>query len=419
MTGTTMQPAGRRRPRPHPAWLTLPAPAGIVAPRQTPASQGPKDQQMTDQHTIPSLTVGEDPHERGVLHGRTFKTQIADNLNTYLARFAASGMDRDGSYAEAARWGAAMSRQNTEYAAEMAGIAQGSGEDPAAIWLLNARYEIAFTLFGKDAQAREKAVAETDGCTTFGVLPEAAAGAKTWLGQNWDWLAGIHGRTLVLRIRRKKKPALVCLTEAGIVGGKMGVNEAGIGLVENGLASSFDGRNGLQKPFHMRCREVLDADRFEDALRTVVDTKRTCSGNFVIGDAAGEIIDIETSPDNLTYLHPVDGIVTHSNHFVGTGHGESQMEKVGPNSLYRAARLRRLLEQNRGKLGLDHFKAAMSDRFGAPNAISRTPDDRVPEAKRMMTTGAVLIDLAARTMHVANGPPFQYPYVAFAVDGTN
>ena len=51
-----------------------------------------------------------------------------------------------------------------------------------------ASIQIAFTLFGKDAQAKEKAAAETDGCTTFGVLPEATADGKTWLGQNWDWL---------------------------------------------------------------------------------------------------------------------------------------------------------------------------------------------------------------------------------------
>ncbi len=365
---------------------------------------------------IPSLRVGEDPGQRGIAHGRTFKAEVAANLETYLKRFEASGMTRPEAYAEAKRWGASMQRQNSEYAEEMSGLARGADQELAAIWLLNARYEITFTLFGKDAQAKEKAAAETDGCTTFGVLPEATADGKTWLGQNWDWLEGVHKGTLVLHIERKSKPSIVCLTEAGILGGKMGVNSAGIGLVENGLASSLDGRNGYQKPFHMRCREILDADRFEDAIRPVIDTKRTCSANFVVGDAGGEIIDIETSPDHLTYLWPVEGIVTHSNHFIGQGHGESQMEKNGPNTLYRAARLRRLLEKDRGRLGLSHFKAAMSDRFGAPNAISRTPDPRMAEAKRLMTTGAVLIDLAERVLHVAAGPPSDYAYHPFAVD---
>jgi hypothetical protein len=35
--------------------------------------------------------------------------------------------------------------------------------------------------------------------------------------------------------------------------------------------------------------------------------------------------------------------------------------------------------------------------------------------KRTIKTGAVLIDLDARTMHVANGPPCSNEYVPFAV----
>ena len=40
----------------------------------------------------------------------------------------------------------------------------------------------------------------------------------------------------------------------------------------------------------------------------------------------------------------------------------------------------------------------------------------MPAAKRTMTAGAVLIDLDARVMHVANGPPCTYPYVPFSID---
>ena len=158
---------------------------------------------------------------------------------------------------------------------------------------------------------------------------------------------------------------------------------------------------------------MLDADRFDDAMRPIVETKRTCSANFVIGDAGGEVIDLETSPDHVTYIHPVDGIVTHSNHFMGSHHGESQMERIAPGTLFRAARMRRLLERRRGAFGVDGFREAMSDHFSAPNAICRHPDERLPEAKRTMTTAAVVIDLKARVMHVANGTPCAEPFVAF------
>src|SRR6266566_2948639 len=368
---------------------------------------------------IAHLTTEGDAHARGLAHGRRFAREIAENVATYLRRFAASGLDRDEAFAEAARWRAAIAGHNPAYAEEMRGIADGCRESEDTIALLNARYELAFTLFGQEAKQgqTQKELLELglDGCTTFGLMPEATADRHTWLGQNWDWLEGVHGRTFVLRARRKGAPSFVCLTEAGIAGGKMGVNECGIGLVENGLASSHDGRNPYRKPFHVRCREVLDAERFEDAMRPVTDTPRTCSANFVIGEAGGRIVDIETSPDHASRSYPTDGIITHSNHFLNAGHGESLLERISPNTLYRADRMRALLHPHRGTLSFERMRAAAMDHFGEPYAICRHPDPNQPSEKRTMTVGAVLIDLEARTMQVANGPPCMNDYVAFSL----
>lgn len=370
---------------------------------------------------MPSLTVGDDARERGRLHGARFANQIASNLETYLQRFEASGLDRGDALADGQDWFRAMREQNEEYAEEMTGIAETSGLAPAAIAVLNARYEIAFTLFGKDAMRNQRARAELlsvgpDGCTTFALLPEATANNHTWLGQNWDWLTGVHGRNFILRVRRKSRPSFICLTEAGIVGGKMGVNDRGIGLVENGLASSHDGKYPFEKPFHMRCREVIDASDYESALKPILESRRTCSGNFVIGHAEGEVVDLETSPDHVTYLTPQEGILTHSNHFIGAGHGESQMEKISPSTLYRSMRMRRLLARTHGSITLDDMKGAASDHFGGANSICRHPNEKLPAAKQTMTTGAVLIDLNEKTMYVADGPPCTYPYVAYRID---
>ena len=61
--------------------------------------------------------------------------------------------------------------------------------------------------------------------------------------------------------------------------------------------------------------------------------------------------------------------------------------------------------QQLGNLKINDFQRALTDHFGAPNAICRHPDPRQPEAKRTMTNAAFIIDLVTRTMHVANGPP--------------
>lgn len=361
---------------------------------------------------IPVLTVGDDAFERGRAHGEAFARAVAENLETYLRRFEASGLGRAEALAGAGRWWQAIEDGNADYAAEMAGIARGSGLERSAVALLNARYELAFTLFGRDARQSQRALEEADGCTTFVAMPETTADRGLWLGQNWDWLSGIAGRILMLRIRRSKGPSLLCLTEAGIVGGKMGVNDCGIGLVENGLASDHDGRHPYQKPFHVRCREILDAERLEDALRPVVQGKRSCSAHFVVAQAEGEAVGLESSPDHVSYRYPRQGFLTHSNHFLDPGHGESQLEKLSPNTLYRNERLERLLRRHAGHLDLATMREALVDHFGFPGSICRHSDPQQPPEKRTMTAASVLIDLRRRVVHVSNGPPCENPYLA-------
>jgi isopenicillin-N N-acyltransferase like protein len=380
----------------------------------------------TKAQTLPVLDLGDDPHERGVAHGAALPQAIRDNIATYLARFEAGGLDAGTARREGEIWAEVIAGQNEDYAAEMRGVAKGAGLPIGDVAMLNARYEITFGLFGREAKAPDIVESDTSGCSTFGALASATASGHTILGQNWDWLAGVHGRCVVLRIRRTDKPSLICYTEAGIVGGKMGVNEHGIGLVENGLVSDHDGRNGYEKPFHLRCREILDAATFDHAMAPVLATKRVCSANFMIGQTwgdgsdgiGGEIIDLETSPNAVTYLYPQDGLLTHSNHFTDPRHGPSQMERLSASTLYRNTRLDRLLRQHIGRLDMPHFSAALADHFGHPNAICRHPDDRNPVAKQTMTNAAFVIDLDTRVMHIADGPPCTHRFIAHALDAS-
>jgi isopenicillin-N N-acyltransferase-like protein len=91
------------------------------------------------------------------------------------------------------------------------------------------------------------------------------------------------------------------------------------------------------------------------------------------------------------------------------------MEKVSPGTLFRASRMRRLLERGGKKIDVAAMTAAMSDHFSMPHSLCRHPDSRQPEAKQTMTTGAVLIDLESRVMHVADGPPCEFPFIAYSV----
>ena len=149
--------------------------------------------------SIPFLTTDGDAHARGLAHGRRFAQDIAANVATYLRRFAASGLDRDGAFSEAEIWCQAIAEQSPSYAEEMRGIADGSGQSEQAIALLNARYELAFTLFGQEATQQRARAGELleigpDGCTTFGLKPEVTAGSP-YLARPELGLAGRRART--------------------------------------------------------------------------------------------------------------------------------------------------------------------------------------------------------------------------------
>ena len=360
------------------------------------------------------LDLGCDPRERGRIHGRAMRQQLRDNYQTYVDRFQAGGAKLPVVLEQSDAWAEFIARDNREYSDEMAGVAEGSGLSLTEIAMLNARYELTYCVFGAETQSvNTPAVVEQEGCTSFGLLPEITHSGHTLIGQNWDWLERVRGRVFMMRVKRSSesgKPDFVGFTEAGMVGCKMGVNEAGIGLCVNGLVTSRDGANGFRKPFHVRCKEILDAWAFDKALLPIVQTDRCCSTNFLLGHADGEIIDIEATPDYCAYLYPDEGLVTHSNHLVRETRIASEFERIAPHSLYRAKRCERLLRRNSGQIGLDTVHAALSDHFSAPASICRHPDTTLPEPKRVISVTSVAIDLNERIMYVTDGQPCQSAY---------
>jgi isopenicillin-N N-acyltransferase-like protein len=365
---------------------------------------------------MPELTVLDldlDPRERGKVHGREMRAAIRDNYATYVERFETGGAKLPVVREQSDAWAEFIARDNPEYAEEMAAVAAGANLSLTEIALLNARYELAYCVFGAEAQTLNSAATqEQEGCTAFGLMPEMTASGHTIIGQNWDWLQKVRGHVFIMRVKRSSepgtgKPDFVGFTEAGIVGCKMGVNAAGIGLCVNGLVTNRDGANGFRKPFHVRCREILDAWTFDKALLTVVQTDRCCSTNFLIGHADSEIIDIEATPDYCSYIYPEDGVITHANHLVRETRIASQFERIAPHSLYRANRLERKLRREHGTVEMETIHALLSDHFSAPASICRHADMTLPEPKRVISVAAAAVDLNTRTLYVTDGPPCQ------------
>jgi isopenicillin-N N-acyltransferase-like protein len=369
---------------------------------------------------LPLIDLPADPLESGRIHGRAARPAIGDNVETYLSRFALGGVDRAAALAEAGRWAKRIRGFNEAYAEEMRGIAEGAEVPLEAVALLNVRYELSYSLFAREAASGRQG-SGADRCTSFAALPEVTGDGGTVMAQNWDWMAGLLGRLVVLRRKGGAcqggvRPGFVCVSQAGIAGGMMGLNEAGLGLCVNGLISDHDGRHATEKPFHVRVREILEQPNLNRALKVVLETDRVCSANFLLGHADGEAIDVEAAPDRAGTLSPEDGFVVHANHFEAIPGITSLVERTSPSTLYRGPRLaRRLRRANRP---LDHaaIRALLGDHAGHPWSICRHPDPAEPEARRTMTVASVILDLDRRVLYASDGPPCEHPYEAFPLD---
>ena len=360
---------------------------------------------------LPEITLSGSPFERGLQHGESFDTEVAANVDCYLSVFEHYGASREDVLEEAVQYHDVIENQNESYAQEVRGVAEGSDLPLSHVALLNARYEVIYSAYKDKAESLgSETPPPADGCTSFGVRPEVTADGRTYVGQNWDWLASVEETMVVTTVERTDGPNHVAVTEAGIVGGKMGVNEAGIGLVVNGLVTPQDGETPYQKPFHVRCREILEADRFDRAIAPVVESDRTCAGNFLIGHHVGELIDLEAAPETVNYLSPENGILTHANHFEDQTDVESSLERLIPHTLCRGPRLRRLLEQERGAIDVEVLKGALRDHFDFPASICHHVDPELPAEEHEQTNVSVILDLEDRSLLATSGPPCERAY---------
>jgi isopenicillin-N N-acyltransferase-like protein len=357
--------------------------------------------------TLPLVHLSGTPYEQGLQHGEALREAITQNMAIYFARFERElRLTRAETLRRAAVYAGAIERESPAYAAGMRGLADGSGLSYNEIAALNVRYELFYYQFGVNAVA--------DGCTAVAVLPEASADGHLLLGENWDWVSGVRGA--VLHSREPDGLEVLCFSEAGIVGGKIGLNSAGVGLLINGLTSTDDDWARLHKPFHVRCHEILRAHSFDAATRVVTEGDRSCSGNFVIAQSPNRVINIETSPHAAAITGCTSGCLVHANHFinpVALAVSEPPVEK-NPHSYRRLERMAELLATHQ-PLTMGDLQAALRDHQGHPYSICFHIDPEEPPEEYYESVISAIIDLRAGALYLSDGPPCENPYRRYTI----
>ena len=348
----------------------------------------------------PIITVDEaDPYRRGRAIGCKAREWIDRSLQLYsriFEHYAGLEWPRVVEHAEAFR--PVIGGFDPDILAEIDGIADGAGTGRDDILALNVRSEIMFGLGA--ALAAE--------CTSFFAGPQATRGGRVLLGQNWDWKPDCLSTTILLDVRQgPDAPAYITVVEAGLLA-KTGLSSAGIGLTTNTLISPYDrGEAGI--PYHVLLRSILSCTTLEEAEDLLTRARRSASANYMVADAAGRGLSIETwpgSPGGASRIDPVHGVIGHSNCFVC----EVPFEDLGaveiPDGPERVRVLSEMLQEASGSLDVASLHR-ISQTHGPlhPNGICRHPDEGQEPIARLMTVASVIYDLKALTAHVCLGNP--------------
>lgn len=347
--------------------------------------------------SLPVLHLSGTPYEQGVQQGRALRQLIAHNIDLYFERFKREvGLSREAVLDCAVRYRQAIETQNADFFAGMHGVAEGAGRDLDEIAALNVRYEILYY--------QNTVILMSDGCTAFAVRPNASANGHLLIGQNWDWIPEVRGA--ILHTTENDGLETISFTEAGIFGGKIGLNSAGLGLAINGLYTVEDDWTRLTKPFHMRCYEILRQRAFDDALRVVTDTERACSTNYLIAQAPDRVVDLEAAPHKVSMQQAEGGYIVHTNHIVEP-YASSIVEPPSESRPFSCHRLDRMSELLRAHtpIDLDDVKAGLSDHDWHPYSICSHEDPEYPPEQQYVTVTSIIMDLHERTMLFSDGNP--------------
>ncbi|EPS43888.1 hypothetical protein H072_2115 [Dactylellina haptotyla CBS 200.50] len=239
----------------------------------------------------PRISLSGTNYEIGYNHGKLLKDQIVRQINLYYQMFESlSKLDREGVHNRASEYEATIKKLAPNIHLELVGIAEGAGVDLVDIVALNVRSEIALGEF-------------KDGCTSI----------------SWK----IVGED---EIKQHGKPTIKIVTEAGIVG-KIGYNDASVGVLLNALRSSPVDTSKL--PIHIILRLCLECSSTTEAISLIEKYGVASAQHILIADpnvASG----LELSPIQSHYMTPnSDGFLAHTNHPIENMHIKETMPFAG------------------------------------------------------------------------------------------
>lgn len=339
-------------------------------------------------------------HEIGRQYGEACADKIRNNIELW-----ATGLDthykvsRDSLITMAQKFVEPVASYAPDCIDEIRGISEGANISFEEVFFLTAALEL-----------NEYYPFLAGGCTSFACSEQATQNGETIIGQNMDWIPGIE--YAIVRAQPLDCPTSLLYSWAGGLG-LLGINSAGLGNQANLLVSNT---SGIGVPFLVLHHKILQQKNMAAAISVIFNASRTGSWNYLIASSAGDIVDIEVTKDDISFLFPENGIITHANCYLTERF--KHIDTIGtlaPDGYLRADRMTRLMNKHHGKLSVATMKQLMQDHNDYPDSICRHVDVSYPPDQRFETAASIVSIPAEGKMYVTNGNPCENDYVVYSI----
>lgn len=262
-------------------------------------------------------------------------------------------------------------------------------------------------------QVRNQLRPETEaGCTAFSLAASASATGSSIVGQNWDNDPALDPFTIVLIRRPRGKPAIMDVTQAGLIA-YIGLNDQGIGVCLNTLPAPS---RPLGVPHYFTVRAIYESRTLGEAVAAVRRAERAIPANILLATPQGPA-DLEVILDEVYLLRdPGTGLVTHTNHCLHPALASINAEFPELLESYpRKERLDALLADRPRPWRIEDLKEALRDHEGYPRSICRHPNDH-PITGFLASVFSVIVEADAGRLHLSRGNPCEHPYETYVLN---
>lgn len=325
--------------------------------------------------------VAGEPRECGKAYGKLYRDGIKDFLDKEIfGAFVGKPASREQMLDYAAACGKVLREECPLVADELAGIADGAGRTYDEVVLIHLHEEL----------YHRTALPKTGHCTAVAIGPPDTGNSNTYVGQTWDWMQTVAGKSAVVEWRRSGGVPVLAYGFPGMPMGA-GVNAEGIALCWTSAALGTKGQSPrVGIPSYALITHLLAQKDLAGAIREATKDKHAGWFTFVVADGEGNLVNIEGSPKGVV-VEQVKGRLAR------VDYGSREMTKAKadqPVPLHaRCRKMYDLLEGTNGRNDLARFQDYLADPKYGINVGKGTIDQMV-------------FDTTGRTAYVSRGTAY-------------